>query len=29
MCSPEADDWRGEEISLRDENIRRKVGLLA
>jgi NAD(P)-dependent dehydrogenase (short-subunit alcohol dehydrogenase family) len=29
MCSPEADDWRGEEISLRDENIRRKVGLVA
>lgn len=29
MCSPEADDWRGEEISLRDENIRHKVGLVA
>lgn len=28
MCSPEADDWLGDEISLRDEDIRRKVGLL-
>ena len=27
MCSPEADDWLGDEISLRDEAIRRKVGL--
>lgn len=27
MCSPEADDWVGDEISLRDEDIRRKVGL--
>lgn len=28
MCSPEADPWCGQEISLRDEVIRRKVGLL-
>jgi NAD(P)-dependent dehydrogenase (short-subunit alcohol dehydrogenase family) len=28
MCSPEADAWCGQEISLRDEDIRRKVGLL-
>lgn len=28
MCSAEADDWLGGEISLRDEDIRRKVGLL-
>jgi hypothetical protein len=28
MCSPEADDWCGQEISLRDEEIRRKVGLI-
>ncbi|WP_127115721.1 SDR family oxidoreductase [Shimia sediminis] len=28
MCSPEADDWIGDEISLRDEDIRRKVGLI-
>ena len=27
MCTPEADDWVGDEISLRDEGIRRKVGL--
>ncbi|MEQ6249743.1 SDR family oxidoreductase [Sulfitobacter sp. HNIBRBA3233] len=27
MCSPEADDWCGDEISLRDEDIRSKVGL--
>ena len=27
MCTPEADDWVGDEISLRDEDIRRKVGL--
>ncbi|MDF1727403.1 MAG: SDR family oxidoreductase [Sulfitobacter sp.] len=27
MCSSEADAWLGEEISLRDEDIRRKVGL--
>lgn len=29
MCSAEADDWLGGEISLRDEDIRRKVGLIA
>lgn len=28
MCSPEADDWCGQEISLRDEGIRRKAGLI-
>ena len=28
MCSPEADGWCGQEISLRDEEIRRKVGLI-
>ncbi len=28
MCGPEADDWIGDEISLRDEGIRRKVGLV-
>ena len=27
MCGPEADDWVGDEIALRDEDIRRKVGL--
>lgn len=27
MCSSEADEWCGQEISLRDEDIRRKVGL--
>ncbi len=27
MCSPEADKWLGDEISLRDEDIRRQVGL--
>ncbi len=27
MCSPEADGFRGEEISLRDDDIRRKVGV--
>lgn len=29
MCSPDADDWLGQEISLRDEAIRRRVGLIA
>lgn len=29
MCSPDADDWLGQEISLRDETIRRRVGLIA
>lgn len=28
MCSPEADGWCGQEISLRDEAIRKKVGLI-
>jgi NAD(P)-dependent dehydrogenase (short-subunit alcohol dehydrogenase family) len=28
MCGPEADEWCGEEISLRDEGIRKKVGLI-
>lgn len=28
MCSSEADNWCGQEISLRDEGIRRKVGLI-
>lgn len=28
MCSPEADRWCGEEISLRDEDIRMRVGLV-
>ena len=28
MCSAEADEWLGEEISLRDEEIRKKVGLI-
>ncbi|MGC3937831.1 SDR family oxidoreductase [Roseobacter sp. EG26] len=28
MCSPAADTWCGQEISLRDEDIRRKVGLI-
>lgn len=28
MCSPEADAWCGHEISLRDEDIRRKAGLI-
>ncbi|WP_306132556.1 SDR family oxidoreductase [Roseivivax marinus] len=27
MCGPEADQWRGDEISLRDPEIRRKVGV--
>ena len=29
MCGPEADGYCGEEIRLRDEDIRRKVGLIA
>lgn len=29
MCSPEADPYLGREISLRDEGIRRSVGLIA
>jgi NAD(P)-dependent dehydrogenase (short-subunit alcohol dehydrogenase family) len=28
MCSPEADGYIGQEISLRDEGIRRAVGLI-
>ncbi|WP_146588357.1 SDR family oxidoreductase [Puniceibacterium confluentis] len=28
MCSPEADGWLGDEISLRDEDIRKRVGLI-
>lgn len=28
MCGPEADPWLGDDISLRDENIRRQVGLI-
>jgi NAD(P)-dependent dehydrogenase (short-subunit alcohol dehydrogenase family) len=28
MCGPDADDWLGREISLRDEGIRRRVGLI-
>ena len=27
MCGPEADTWLGDEISLRDEDIRKQVGL--
>ncbi len=29
MCGPEADDYIGQEISLRDEVIRRRIGLIA
>lgn len=29
MCSPEADEFVGSEISLRDEDIRRRIGLVA
>jgi NAD(P)-dependent dehydrogenase (short-subunit alcohol dehydrogenase family) len=28
MCGPEADDWLGRDISLRDEAVRRAVGLI-
>lgn len=28
MCSPEADDFLGDDVSLRDEDIRKKVGLI-
>lgn len=28
MCGPEADGWLGQEISLRDEDIRKQVGLV-
>lgn len=27
MCTPDADDWLGQEISLRDESIRTRLGL--
>lgn len=29
MCSADADDWLGKEVSLRDEGIRRRAGLIA
>ena len=29
MCSPDADEFVGQEVSLRDEDIRRRVGLIA
>ena len=29
MCTPAADPWLGKEISLRDDEIRRRVGLIA
>ncbi len=29
MCGPQADDWLGQDISLRDDSIRRAVGLIA
>jgi NAD(P)-dependent dehydrogenase (short-subunit alcohol dehydrogenase family) len=29
MCGPGGDDWLGEEVSMRDEAIRRAVGLVA
>ena len=29
MCSDDAEEFTGEEISLRDETIRRRVGLIA
>ena len=28
MCSAAADDYLGDDISLRDEDVRRKVGLI-
>jgi hypothetical protein len=28
MCSPDSDSFRGGEVSLRDEGIRRKLGLI-
>ncbi|MCC5991451.1 MAG: SDR family oxidoreductase [Rhodobacteraceae bacterium] len=27
MCTPDADDWVGREVSLRDEGVRKRVGL--
>lgn len=29
MCTPDADDWVGREVSLRDEGVRKRVGLVA
>lgn len=29
MCSPDADEYIGEEISLRDEGIRQRLGLVS
>lgn len=29
MCGPEGEAWQGQEISLRDEDVRRAVGLIA
>ena len=29
MCSPDADDFLGQDIMLRDEAVRRRVGLIA
>lgn len=29
MCTPDADDWVGQEVSLRDEGIRNRLGLIA
>lgn len=29
MCGPAADDWLGKDVSLRDEGVRRAVGLIA
>jgi hypothetical protein len=29
MCGPAADEWLGRDISLRDEGVRRAVGLIA
>jgi hypothetical protein len=29
MCGAEADEFLGEEISLRDEGIRRRIGVIA
>ena len=28
MCTPDADEYLGQEISLREEGIRRRVGLI-
>lgn len=28
MCGPEANPWLGQEVSLRDENLRRRIGLV-